>query len=150
MDPVQSVVLTLTTQPHRASKCARLHPFYLSNNGGHFCKPVRPQVRPQSIIIHYISLTFFEHRATVIRFPNSTFEARIHLPGAAAHIDVVPHGNFLLVTGSLTPRVRADSEGRVSTLLFSDQPCGVFGRDIPVNLAAGTEVYSEHLPPILF
>jgi len=86
------------------------------------------------------SVNPFVPRATVIRFPNSTFEARIHLPGAAAHIDVVPHGNFILVTGSLTPRVRPDSEGRVSTLLFSDQPCGVFGRDIPVNLAAGTEI----------
>ena len=117
---------------------------YLTNVGGHFCKPVRPQVRSQSTIIHYISLTFFfEHRATVIRFPNSTFEARIHLPGTAAHIDVVPHGNFLLVTGSLTPRVHIDSEGRANTLLFTDQPCGVFGRDIPVNLAAGTEVRDE-------
>jgi len=55
-------------------------------------------------------------------------------------IDVVPHENLILVTGSITPRVHTDSEGRVNTLLFSDQPCGVFGRDIPVNLAAGTEI----------
>ena len=83
------------------------------------------------------------HRATVTRFQNSTFEARIHLPGVAAHVDVVPNENLILVTGSITPRVRTDAEGRVNTLLFCDQPCGVFGRDVPVNLAAGTEVCDD-------
>ena len=81
-------------------------------------------------------------RASVVRYANSIFEARIHLPGAAAHIDVVPHENFILVTGSLAPRVQIDAEGKASTLVFTDQPCGVFGRDIPVNLTAGTEVCS--------
>ncbi|KAF8522802.1 hypothetical protein JB92DRAFT_3094147 [Gautieria morchelliformis] len=88
----------------------------------------------------------FVPKATVIRYPNATFEARIHLPGAAANIDVVPHDNFVLVTGSLAPRVRTDAEGKVSTLVFTDQPCGVFGRDIPVSLTQGTEliVLSAH------
>ncbi|KAF8522861.1 hypothetical protein JB92DRAFT_2886515 [Gautieria morchelliformis] len=88
----------------------------------------------------------FVPKATVIRYANATFEARIHLPGAAAHIDVVPHDNFVLVTGSLAPRVRADAEGKASTLVFTDQPCGVFGRDIPVSLTPGTEliVLSAH------
>ncbi|KAF8522798.1 hypothetical protein JB92DRAFT_3094144 [Gautieria morchelliformis] len=98
------------------------------HNGIHYRKPVHPP------------------RATIIRYPNAVFEARIRLPGAAAHIDVVPHGNFVLVTGSLAPRVRTDAEGKPSNLVFTDQPCGVFGRDIPVNLTAGTEliVLSAH------
>ena len=81
-------------------------------------------------------------RASVVRYPNGTFEARIHLPGAATHIDVVPHENFILVTGSLATRARVDSDDKPSNLAFTDQPCGVFGRDIPVNLTAGTEVVS--------
>jgi hypothetical protein len=84
-------------------------------------------------------------RATVTRYVNATFEARIHLPGAAAHVDVVPHDNFVVVTGSLAPRVRTDAEGKASTLVFTDQPCGVFGRDIPVSLTPGTEVRSAFI-----
>ena len=108
------------------------------HHGIHNCQPIRSQVStPTTKDVQHFNIPC---RASVVRYPNGTFEARIHLPGTAAHIDVVPHDNFILVTGSLATRARIDSDGKPSILVFTDQPCGVFGRDIPVNLTAGTEV----------
>ncbi|GJJ14152.1 hypothetical protein Clacol_008412 [Clathrus columnatus] len=82
----------------------------------------------------------FVPRSSIIRFPNGIFEIRLHVHGVASEVQLVAHDNYVLVTGRLAPRARIDALGRVSTLLWSDYPCGYFGRDIPLNLNSATEV----------
>lgn len=75
-----------------------------------------------------------------MRYPNGTFELRLHVHGVPSDVQLVAHDNYVLVTGRIVPRARIDAQGRVSTLLWSDYPCGYFGRDIPLNLNPSTEV----------
>ncbi|GJJ07991.1 hypothetical protein Clacol_002198 [Clathrus columnatus] len=76
----------------------------------------------------------------VPRFPNGIFEIRLHVHGVASEVQLVAHENYVLVTGRLVPRARVDAFGRVSTLLWTDYPCGYFGRDIPLNLNSATDI----------
>ncbi|KIJ37608.1 hypothetical protein M422DRAFT_259968 [Sphaerobolus stellatus SS14] len=80
----------------------------------------------------------FVPRASIIRYPNGIFEMRLHLHGVSSTVEVVPHENYVLVTGRLVPRARIDRFGYASSLVWSDQACGYFSRDIPVRLSPGT------------
>jgi len=82
----------------------------------------------------------FVPRASIIRFPNGIFEMRFHLHGVASALEVVPHDSFVLVRGRLAPRARRDLLGNVSAVVWSDQPCGIFSRDIPLRLNPGTQI----------
>ena len=96
-------------------------------------------------------------RISLYRLPNATFELRVHLHlSHAAHaarltadsIELTPHGDQLLVSGSVIPHVESYCHGypynRESipqgTLVWTDQPCGQFGRSVDLGLAPGTEV----------
>ncbi|KIJ53635.1 hypothetical protein M422DRAFT_42738 [Sphaerobolus stellatus SS14] len=80
----------------------------------------------------------FVPRATIIRFPNGIFELRLHLHGIVSAVEVVPHDNYVLIRGYLVPRARRDCQGLVSSITWSDTPCGVFSRDIPLRLSPNT------------
>ena len=54
-------------------------------------------------------------------------------------MQIVPHHDYFMISGVLAPRVRMNSAG-VGILMWTDQPCGKFGRDVGINLAPGTEV----------
>jgi len=82
----------------------------------------------------------FVPRASIIRYPNGIFEMRLHLHGVSSTVEVVPHENYVLVTGRLVPRARIDRFGYASSLVWSDQACGYFSRDIPVRLSPGTRI----------
>ncbi|KAF8522805.1 hypothetical protein JB92DRAFT_2827467 [Gautieria morchelliformis] len=95
--------------------------------------------------MEYTTTNPFVPKATLTRYVNSIFELRLHLPGIVSHVDIVPHDNYILVTGRISPRVRKDCENRLSTVEWSDQQCGHFGRDVPVNLAPGTQASAGSL-----
>ena len=80
------------------------------------------------------------HSASIIRFPNGVFEMRIHTHGICSAVEVVPHDNYVLVTGRMIPRARRDFFGHPSALVWSDNSCGYFSRDIPIRLSPGTRV----------
>ncbi|KAF8515759.1 hypothetical protein BU17DRAFT_93154 [Hysterangium stoloniferum] len=82
----------------------------------------------------------FVPRASVVRYPNAIFEIRLHLNGIALCVEVVQHDNYVLVTGRLVPRAKKDCQGLISNLIWSDQACGNFGRDIPLRLNPGTQI----------
>jgi len=123
--------------------------YSLRSYGTHSCQSVRA-----SVCFHLPfachATNNIPHSASIIRFPNGIFELRMHLHGVASATEVVPHDNYVLVRGRLAPRARTDYSGNVSALVWSDQPCGVFSRDIPIRLNPGTLVSKFSSFPSLF
>jgi hypothetical protein len=80
-------------------------------------------------------------RISLYRTAAAIFELHVHFSSTVSPSDVqiVPHGNYFTISGVLAPRVRWNSAG-VGILMWTDQPCGKFGRDVGINLSPGTEV----------
>ena len=121
--------------------------------------------RPQC----HLALDFSDRSISLFRLPNATFELRIHLhlpcspfssvesPLAKADVELTSHGEHLIVSGISRPHVGAgvgraygDSYFKLhpnayGTLVWTDQPCGHFGRDVRLGLSPGTEVRSLEL-----
>ncbi|KAF8522803.1 hypothetical protein JB92DRAFT_1665743 [Gautieria morchelliformis] len=106
----------------------------------------------------------FVPRISIFRLADAIFELRIHLylphtihaPHAVhsaltvADVELTASGEHLVVSGTLTPCVRGIYHARADniksepsqgqgSLLWTDQPCGRFGRNIPVSLSPGAE-----------
>ena len=96
-------------------------------------------------------------RISLYRLPNATFELRVHLHLShsahaarltAENIELTPHGDQLLISGSVMSHVEGYCHGYPynrgsipqGTLVWTDQPCGRFGRTVDLGLAPGTEV----------
>ena len=80
-------------------------------------------------------------RVSLYRTAAAIYELLIHFSGTVSPYDVqiVPHHDYFTISGVLAPRVRRNSAG-VGILVWTDQPCGKFGRDVGINLAPGAEV----------
>ena len=123
--------------------------------------PIRAPVRSSNTRVLLLLLTL--HRISLYRLQNAVFELRIHLHLshvshtaylATANIELTHHGDCLLVSGNLPPYVRGDHYGHghehvywdkvvsQGTIVWTDQPCGRFGRSVPIGLRPGTEVCS--------
>ncbi|GJJ13147.1 hypothetical protein Clacol_007398 [Clathrus columnatus] len=89
--------------------------------------------------VHTLSNPFVP-RASVIRFPNGIFEIRVHIQGVASDVQLVPHDGYVLITGRVAPRARIDANGTTSKILWTDYPCGYFGRDIQLRVGPNTEI----------
>jgi hypothetical protein len=143
---------------HRAD-CAyvcRLLPRLVSPWNTNSCPGAFQQIR---VLLLLLTL----HRISLYRLQNAVFELRIHLHLshvshtaylATANIELTHHGDCLLVSGNLPPYVRGDYYGHghehvswdkvvsQGTIVWTDQPCGRFGRSVPIGLRPGTEVCS--------
>lgn len=80
------------------------------------------------------------NRASVVRFSNGVFEIRLHMQGVASDVQLVPHENYVLVTGRVSPRAHIDANGTTSKVLWADYPCGYFGRDVQLKIGPNTTV----------
>lgn len=89
--------------------------------------------------VHTLSNPFVP-RASVVRFSNGVFEIRLHMQGVASDVQLVPHENYILVTGRVAPRAHIDANGTTSKVLWADYPCGYFGRDVQLKISPNTTI----------
>ncbi|KAF8522806.1 hypothetical protein JB92DRAFT_1666249 [Gautieria morchelliformis] len=91
--------------------------------------------------MEHTALNPFVPKISLYRTAAAIFELHIHLSSTvyASDVQITPHGNYFTISGALTPRVPMDSAGRLGRLMWTDQPCGRFGRDVNINLSPGTE-----------
>ncbi|GJJ07992.1 hypothetical protein Clacol_002199 [Clathrus columnatus] len=87
-----------------------------------------------------------DYRVSMFLHAGAIFELRIHLCGLVSDVDIVPYADRLLVSGNAQPRIQlyqTDYHTNYSrgggSLVWSDQPYGRFGRDVPAQIKPGTE-----------
>ncbi|KAF8515760.1 hypothetical protein BU17DRAFT_93155 [Hysterangium stoloniferum] len=89
--------------------------------------------------MNHTILNPFIPQISIFRDLAATFEVHLHIPGVISDIDIVPHGEYLAISGRAVPRVHLDPNGARGSLLWTDQPYGSFAKDVPLKLAGGTE-----------
>ncbi|KAF8515757.1 hypothetical protein BU17DRAFT_93152 [Hysterangium stoloniferum] len=89
--------------------------------------------------MEHTELNPFVPQISIFRHPAATFEVHLHIPGVIWDVDIVPHGEYLAISGWTVPRVHLDANRGRGSLLWTDQPCGRFARDVPLKLTEGTE-----------